>query len=181
VNDRPRAKIVRGGLTRTVILIGPWAIKVPTVRYGLSMWCRGVLANASEREWSSVDGVNPVLWSLGSLVNVYRRADRVGPEWVGRKHADYDPAKYDALTPGFVPAGDRQPDNLGIVRGRVVWVDYDSSWNGPRCPVCTTDNAPHHRHTLCSVCWGRGVLYDGDPSLETERECFGCQGTGRTA
>jgi hypothetical protein len=175
-----RVKIIRGGLTRTVILIGPFAIKVPTFRYGLPMWCRGVLANQSEREWSSVDGVNPVLWSLWSLVNVYRRAQPVGPEWVGRKHDRYDATRYDALTPGFMPAGDRQPGNLGIVRGRVVWVDYDSSWNGPRCPTCAADNAVNRPHTLCSVCWGRGVLFEGNPSQETAKECFGCSGTGRT-
>jgi hypothetical protein len=177
---RRRAQINRSGLTRTVILIGPYAIKVPTIRYGIPMWCRGVLANESEHEWSSVDGVNPVLWSLGALVNVYRRAQPVGPDWVGRKHPAFDAARYDALTPGFMPAGDRKPDNLGIVGGRVLWVDYDSSWNGPRCPTCTADAAVHRPHTLCSVCWGRGVLYDGEPSLTTGRACFGCQGTGRT-
>jgi hypothetical protein len=169
--------IDRSGLTRTVILVGPLAIKVPTIRYGLPMWCRGLLANESEREWSSVDGVNPVLWSLRNLLNVYRRAEPVGPECVGRKHDRYDPERYDALTPGFMPAGDRKPDNLGIVRGRVVWVDYDSSWNGPRCPTCSTNNVAH---TLCSICWGRGVLYKGAPSRDTAQECFGCHGTGRT-
>jgi hypothetical protein len=31
-----------------------------------------------------------------------------------------------------MPFGDRKADNIGLLDGRVVWLDYDGSWNG--CP-----------------------------------------------
>lgn len=116
----------RRGITRDVLLTRRWAIKFPTTKYGLAMWCRGVLANKSEAEWSSVEGVNPVRWQIW-FVNVYRRA--VMPP---------DDAKIDyrSICPSFVPIGDRKPDNVGYVDGHLVWIDYDYSWNGPRCPSC---------------------------------------------
>lgn len=130
--------INRRGITRTVILTRRWAIKVPTIRglgspdikgMRIASFCRGVLANRSELEWSSVGGVNPVVWSLRGLVNVYRRADRV-PDGTYLEDEDYV-----GLTEDWVPIGDRKPENIGVVNGRVVWIDYDYSYNPP-CLVC---------------------------------------------
>jgi hypothetical protein len=127
--------INRRGVTRTVILTRRWAIKVPTIRglgspelkgMRIASFCRGVLANRTELEWSSVRGVNPVVWSYRGLVNVYRRADPV-PEGSFQEDKDYE-----GLTEDFVPIGDRKPENIGIIDGRIVWIDYDYSWNGLR-------------------------------------------------
>lgn len=127
-----RFSINRRGITRTVILTPRWAVKVPTIR-GLGIldsgsrvasFCRGVLANRSESEWSEVRGMNPVVWSFKGLINVYRRAEPV-PDGTYEDEADYE-----GITEWFVPVGDRKPENIGIVDGRVVWLDYDSSWNG---------------------------------------------------
>lgn len=133
--------IVRG-ICRCVILTKRWAVKVPTTRpYGrrgdrLTYWCRGVQANLSERQWSAWPGVCPVKWAfLGGIVQVYPRAEPVDrDEWEPGLHTDDIEGllvKYRAVAPGL-PFGDHKPENLGMLDGRVVWLDYDSSWNG--CP-----------------------------------------------
>lgn len=125
--------IVRRGLCRTVLLVGDWAVKVPRLRRGDdrslagAMWglSRGLQANLSEREWSDVEGVAPVLWSLGGIVNVYPRAT----EFTG----DLTDEQYEQLAlPGRWFPRDRKAANIGWLRGRLVWLDYDGSWNG--CP-----------------------------------------------
>jgi hypothetical protein len=122
----------RYGICRTVWLVGPWAIKTPRLRGALSpegagvSWTipRAVLANQSEREWSGVEGVAPVLRSLlGGLVNVYPRCE----PWP----ADTPEPDYDQIGDGWLPR-DRKPENVGLLDGQPVWLDYDGSWNG--CP-----------------------------------------------
>jgi hypothetical protein len=123
-------KINRYGVTRTVLLIGKWAIKIPSLRGSclgrkeiIGGFCRGVLANDSEREWSGTPGVCPVLWSFGGLVNIYPRCEPV---------AETENIDYDAI--GFIGPTDRKPENLGWLNGRMVWVDYDLSWHS--CAYC---------------------------------------------
>lgn len=114
----------RRGVTRTVILTRRYAVKVPSLRGG-SLGARsprgvmrsivwGIDANLSEIEWSGTPGVCPVLWSLLGLVNVYRRCAPVT--------GDLADADYDAI--GMLHPGDRKPENLGLLDGRIVWVDY---------------------------------------------------------
>lgn len=120
-----------------MLLIGRWAIKVPTIR-GLgdrsqkgtrvASFCRGVLANQSERDWSCVDGVNPVVWTWRCVINVYRRAEPV--------YVDEETFDFEAICPEWKIIGDRKSENIGRVNGRIVWLDFDLSWNGPRCPLC---------------------------------------------
>lgn len=122
---------IRRGICRTVLLTKRYAIKFPSTRRynpgwlkGL-MWSisRGIQANLSEHAWSSVDGVCPVLWSFGGIINVYPRAELL---------PDYGPEiDYASIAPSFVPT-DKKRDNVGMLDGRLVWIDYDSSWN--RCP-----------------------------------------------
>ncbi|HEY3004519.1 MAG TPA: hypothetical protein VGJ44_19385 [Kribbellaceae bacterium] len=128
-------RLIRRGITRTVLLIGPWAIKVPSLRpYGDGLhgvlWSvsRGIQANLSEREWSRNapnDPVCRVRWSLlGGLVNIYPRCSpvQVGPD-----------GSYPAGPPReWLPLGDDKLENLGMLADRVVWVDYDASYHG--CP-----------------------------------------------
>jgi hypothetical protein len=112
---------IRRGITRTVLLVGPWAVKLPSLRSngkGLAgrIWsvCHGILANLSEVQWSEVDGVCPVRFSLFGLVNVYPRCEPV---------ASFD-GDYAAIGAPFLPPLDRKPENLGLLNGRLVWVDY---------------------------------------------------------
>ena len=129
---------VHRGICRAVLLVGPFAIKVPTSRpYGrrgnvterLTALARGVLANQSEAAWSGQAGLCPIVASLGPLLQVYERCEPVDEAAV--PDPDDDRAWWDAIAPD-VPFGDRKAANLGWLRGRLVWVDYDSSWNG--CP-----------------------------------------------
>jgi hypothetical protein len=118
--------MVRRGITRTVLLVHRWAIKVPSMRShdaGLRgvVWsiARGLCANLSEQEWSGSPGTCPVLWSWAGIVNVYPRCQPV-------TH-DLTDAEYDAV--GLLGPGDRKPQNMGWLDGRLVWVDYDMNWN----------------------------------------------------
>jgi hypothetical protein len=124
---------VRRGITRTVYLTRLWAIKTPSLRsHGTGvagmLWslCRGVLANLSEREWSGSPGTCPMRWSLAGLVNVYPRCEHVTE--------DLSDAEYEAI--GFLGPADKNPHNVGVLDGRLVWVDYDMSWNDR--PPCHT-------------------------------------------
>lgn len=122
-------RVIRHGISRTVILIGRWAIKVPSARGHtpggprgrLAGICHGVLANQSETVWSAFDDwqgrVAPVKhsWLLG-LVNVYPRCESVD------ENADRDELR-DELAMDPDP-GDHKPDNYGLLNGQLVRVDY---------------------------------------------------------
>lgn len=122
---------VRRGITRTVVLIDRWAIKFPSLRShgdGLRglLWSvtRGIQANLSEQDWSGSPGTCPVLWSLAGLVSVYPRC---APVFRELSDAEYE-------STGFLGPQDRKPHNLGYLDGRLVWIDYDQSFNDrPPC------------------------------------------------
>lgn len=123
-------KVIRSGATRTVILIGRWAIKVPSFRGVLTCdmrgriagWCTGVLANQSEYTWHSFEPwagqVAPVLrsWLFG-VVQVYPRCEPLDlpDDEAGR-----------AILPVLDPdPGEVKADNFGLLAGRIVRLDYD--------------------------------------------------------
>lgn len=122
---------VRRGVTRTVLLAGRWAVKVPSLcAHGKGLrgvvWgiARGLSANLSEEEWSGQEGLCPVLWSFGGLVNVYPRCEPASEELTEDV--------YDAV--GFTGPMDKKPANLGWLNGKLVWLDYDMNWNDrPPC------------------------------------------------
>lgn len=118
-------RIVRTGITRTVILTRRHAIKVPSLRGGsagpglrgrMGSFAGGLLANQSEYLWHDFDAwsglVAPVLHSwLGGLVQVYPRCQ---------------PVPADSALPVLDPdPGDHKLDNFGVLAGRVVRIDYD--------------------------------------------------------
>lgn len=119
-------RVIRRGITRTVILVGCYAIKVPSLRTGsiggprgrLQSFAWGVLANHSEYEWSTYKPwqgrVAPVLrsWLFG-LVQVYPRCAVLDEgSRVELPVLDPDP-------------GDVKHDNYGWLGGRLVRLDYD--------------------------------------------------------
>jgi hypothetical protein len=109
---------IERGVTRAVLLAGPWAVKVPRLapagphRGRLWSLAHGILANLSEAEWSRWPGVCPVVWSLAGLVNVYRRAQPISL-----------PVDYAAISPPELSV-DPKPENVGVLDGQLVWVDY---------------------------------------------------------
>jgi hypothetical protein len=142
-------KVLRG-TTRTVVLTKKYAIKVPrlkkfkncdtSMRDRLWGFCRGILANQSEAEFSkyanssySTPQVVPVLKSyLGGIINIY---PRVRVEWIEDRLDDlYDKIKFKA--PSDVHIG-----NLGYYNDYPVWVDYDQNWNDCRRCNKTYENA----------------------------------------
>lgn len=124
--------LVRHGISRTVVLVGRYAIKVPSLRGGstggvrgrLQSFAWGVLANASERQWHGyapwAGQVAPVLRSwLGGLVQVYPRCE---PLPVNDRDEYDGPHPLPALDPD---PGDNKADNFGWLDGRIVRIDYD--------------------------------------------------------
>lgn len=131
---RRQVRLIRRGATRTVLLVGPWAVKVPSLRGvhpggargRLASFARGLLANQSEAVWHDYAGwqgqVAPVLasWLLG-VVQVYPRCEPVPVD-------DLDRYCGDVPLPVLVPSpGDVKSDNFGLLNGRLVFVDYDMS------------------------------------------------------
>lgn len=128
---------IRRGATRTVILTRRYAIKVPALRGSGRSWLwaltAGMQANMSEREWSDLDSVCPVTWSFAGIVNVYPRARTV---------AHVDPDAYPPLTIAGAPLRvDPKPQNVGVLDGRLVWLDYDQ-YHGP-CQTCVWRQQQH--------------------------------------
>lgn len=133
----------RRGLTRVALLIGPWVVKVPSLRtHGTGLrgilWglARGVVANQSEWDWSNYEDVQGVCKArsslLGGLVNVYPRALAVPRERV----VDF------AAIPYLGPT-DPKNENVGILHGEYVWLDYDRNWNDQ--PPCRHVKKPPRR------------------------------------
>lgn len=113
-----------------MVLAGRWAIKFPSLRaYGDGtrgvVWSitRGIQANLSEITWTGSPGVCPVVWSLAGLVNVYPRCEPVLTE----------PTEEEYSATGVLGPTDRKASNVGWLKGRLVWIDYDMSWNDCRC------------------------------------------------
>lgn len=61
------AVTILNGATRTVALVGRYAFKLPSLRYGWRPFLRGLIANGIERDWwrsGCNDGLCPILFSL---------------------------------------------------------------------------------------------------------------------
>lgn len=106
---------VRQGVTRTVLLIGPYALKFPLGKsWRMSLY--GLLSNMQEATWARrrLPILCPVVWSVpGGWLVVMRRAepyprDRPLPE---------------ALFEHY-PWMDLKHENFGLLNGQVVVVDY---------------------------------------------------------
>lgn len=106
--------ISQDGITRVVILIGRWAIKIPRVNYGWGKFVEGIENNRSERKYwkeSKSNEVCPTLFSLWGLLNIMPRVR------VCETKEEIECIPLDDWL-------DRKPDNLGYLNGKVVWIDY---------------------------------------------------------
>lgn len=109
------------GISRTVFLVGRYAIKVPCGRYGWAKWLRGLLANMQERSFgrAGYEGFCPVLFAdpLGFVV-VMRRADPLDRE--------LSDAEFEAFVnrDGYILPVENKSDSFGYLDGQVVAVDY---------------------------------------------------------
>lgn len=108
------------GLTRSVVLVGRLAIKLPQHRYGWFRFRQGLAANRKEAGvWRKrPDDVRlcPVLFALpGGLLLVQRRVDRV------LRWDETDPIQDFACED---LTSDTKPVNFGVLDGRIVLLDY---------------------------------------------------------
>jgi len=109
------------GISRTVFLVGRYAIKVPCGRYGWNKWLRGLLANLQEREMSKMRDPRlcPVLLSdpLGLVVVMPRVAvcqqELTGDEFFWFTHRGE-----------YVLPVENKADSFGYLNGALVAVDY---------------------------------------------------------
>lgn len=125
-------RLCREGVTRIVLLVGPWALKFPRFGYGYAMGLRGLLCNLQERAiWTlGWPQLCPVLWAFpGGWLLVMRRARPLTEdEWQAldfeafRWHRKTE-IKGERMVEGCVPVENKH-DSFGIVDGRVVAVDY---------------------------------------------------------
>lgn len=108
------------GISRTVFLIGRYAVKVPTGRYGWAKWLRGLVANLQEREWAGFryPELCPVLASdpLG-LVVIMPRAEILA------RPLTPDELRGLAVRGVELPV-EYKPDSFGYLNGNLVAVDY---------------------------------------------------------
>lgn len=117
--------MVKRGMSRMVLLIGPWAIKVPSGHNGLRLWVNGWLANLLETErWRSVEHTRsavffaPVYVSLAGLLIVMRRETPVQ-------------RRLTATECDMLPIAnlDNNGHNIGMRGGHLVVFDYGGAEN----------------------------------------------------
>ncbi|QBO61594.1 hypothetical protein G17_00098 [Escherichia phage vB_EcoM_G17] len=115
------------GATRTVILIGEYAIKIPTFK-SWKLFLTGMIANLNERSWMqysnrSDSSICPTLWSsCTGLVTVQKRCKPVqhrGLFWVELCAL----ALNSELSTDFFYS-DAKPENFGYLGGKLVKLDY---------------------------------------------------------
>lgn len=128
-------RVCRDGVTRIVLLVGPWAIKLPRFGYGYTMGLRGLLCNMQERAiWSlGWPQLCPVLFALpgGWLIVMRRARPLTDAEWASFDVAAYEEFRQhrktegNRLCDGIVPSEYKRA-HFGFVDGRLVTVDYGS-------------------------------------------------------
>ena len=126
----PRMPFVKldGGITRAVLLVGGYAIKVPRLRYGWSKLLYGLLSNMTEARFTSLADqfrLCPTVFSLpGGFLNVQLRCQPLTDEqWAdvelsGGEDSEYGRSDWHGMTCDF------KRDNFGTLDGRVVLLDF---------------------------------------------------------
>ena len=131
-------KLCLNGVTRIVLLVGPFAIKIPRINYGWQNFLRGLLCNMQERAFAAVgwDELCPIHFSIpGGWMIVMARAEPI-PEDVWQ---DFDYEQFSGFRSWseqrvvaghycnrrYVPV-ENKIDSFGIYAGRIVAVDYGS-------------------------------------------------------
>lgn len=108
------------GVTRTVILVDRWAIKIPKPSYQLGV--HGWLANQSEWRQRRRPDVNPPLLTLFHFATAYRRADELAERQYGPKGNEWPTAHY--AEQGYF--GDEgKGSSWGRFDDRWLLIDYD--------------------------------------------------------
>lgn len=113
---------MKHGMSRTVFLVGPFAMKVASLRNGWRFFIKGVLGNLLEAErWNGHPALARVYWcGLGGLVLVARRHGPV----VGRRLSQEELRSLPVLNV------DNNGHNVAYTRtGQFVVIDYGEGEN----------------------------------------------------
>jgi hypothetical protein len=115
--------MVHWGITRAVVLIGGYAIKIPSWRHGLRMFRCGMTSNKIEYllyqrftlwQFSEAEKMCPSIWCAPwGLLQVQRRVKPLD--------RDIRPCEECHL---WKWSTDHKPENYGLLDGKVVCVDY---------------------------------------------------------
>ena len=110
---------VKSGMTRNVLLIWKYAIKIPTFR-SWKLFLRGLLANMQENEFSGVwPELCPVVFSVpGGVCSVMIRA-----EPISEKQFDLE---FEKIPEHIVIIAESKSQNYGYLNGKLVAIDYGS-------------------------------------------------------
>lgn len=114
---------IKRGVSRTVLLVGRWAVKLPSWRNGAIFWLRGLLANCLEAErWqlSHHPHLARVIWCapLG-VIQVMVRYDRL----VGVPLPQGALAVFPFIQPAWCI--DNNGANIAVADdGRLILIDY---------------------------------------------------------
>jgi len=117
-------KLCGDGVTRHVLLVGPYAIKVPRLNYGWGKFLTGLLCNMQERMMGTLglDALCPVVWSIpGGWCVVMRRARIMTDE-------EFDAFDVEAFLdrPDYSVPAERKSNSFGWLGDRIVAIDYGS-------------------------------------------------------
>ena len=117
------------GATRTVLLVGNWAIKFPTVCQGSwRQFLLGMVSNMDEKLWSGYDNrLLPVTYCApGGIFLIMPRAITL------KTDQDVEDHGVEQRFEGLRIAQDRNPGNFGYYKGELVCVDYAPVFNPKR-------------------------------------------------
>jgi hypothetical protein len=108
------------GASRMVLLVGPYALKFPTVKRW-ELFLHGLLSNMQEAKFSATNWPElcPVLFALpGGLLVVMPRCTTLSEKLTREE--------YQAFTdrPDYVIPAENKADSFGYMNGRLVAVDY---------------------------------------------------------
>lgn len=129
---------IKGGCTRSVILIGNYAIKIPRLNYGWRLFLTGLLCNMQEVAFSKINDKRmcPVLWFIkGGFLLVMPRCEQLTEDEFNTLRIKYFWDKESKATNGYygdckIPV-EHKIDSFGWhkwdgVNDSVVAIDYGS-------------------------------------------------------
>ncbi|EBF1314447.1 hypothetical protein DEG99_01935 [Salmonella enterica] len=120
-------EIKTNGVTRTVILIGKYALKFPAIHHNYSMFIEGIRANLNEGRFVGFDCRAPIARTLYSnkfgLLNVQERARTIRHAGLFRLALCEMCMKSDFFNKDFL-MDDPKPENFGYSSTGLVKLDY---------------------------------------------------------
>lgn len=128
--------MIKGGCTRTVFLIGKYAIKIPRLNYGWQLFLKGLLCNMQEVHFNTMkdDRMAPIYFSIpGGWLVVMARCKPL-TDWQFKNEIDldyfwnqeFDHSDFQSDPNSFKIPVEYKQDSFGWYRGKIVAIDYGS-------------------------------------------------------